>query len=265
MLCIIEMINNFFTEKPRYTYIETLGKGVTSTVYKYHDRHTGKEVAMKSVGLPVKNRYYQESQTLRILNGKHPVFLEFYDSYLSEGTINIITEVAKGEELYDMISKKPLSEEDAKKIFYQLADAIRVTHSKNIIHRDLKPEHIFVHNGKIKIIDWGFSSSMDRVYTNLCGSLHYVPPEILATPPTICFGNDVWALGIILYAMVTGRLLIDATTNKALFEKIRKRDYNLDKAKIPLGVKHLLEKMLAPLDQRITCEEILEDPWLSNE
>ncbi len=261
MLC--DIINNFFIEKPRYKYVENLGKGSTSTVNKYHDSHTEKYVAVKSVKIPSKNRYYQEVNILRILNGHHPAFLEFYESNQESDTLNIITEVVEGDELYDIIVKKPLSEDEAKKIFYQLADAIRVTHSKNIIHRDLKPEHIFVHNGKIKIIDWGYASILDQMYTNSCGSIYYVAPEILITPSTIDFGNDVWALGIILFAMITGKLLMNADNTKDLFSKIRRRDYDLGKVELSVDVTNLLNKMLAPLGERITCDEILKDKWFS--
>ncbi len=262
-------ISNWFSSDKklsRYSYIKRLGKGTTSTVDKYYDRQTETYVAIKKVALPfLSTARYQESESLATLSGKHPAFLEFYRSYSDANYISIVMEAVEGDELYGRLSKGPLSEKEAGIYFYQLVSAMEVAHEEGIIHRDLKPEHVYIHKGTLKIVDWGYSVSLtgNEIYTNACGSPHYAPPEILGDPPTISTGNDVWSLGAILFSMLTGRFLIDASNIEELLDKIRDLKFDLDKAEIPTGPMNLLEKILVPLSKRITCKEILKDPWVS--
>ena len=258
----------FFLEREslRYSYVGPLGKGSTSTVGKYYDQQMKMHVAVKKVTFssPSKARY-QESESLALLNGKHPAFLEFYRSYQTGNGIHIVMEVVKGVELYDRLLTGPLSEKEAGKYFYQLVSAMRIAHEEGIIHRDLKPEHVYLCENSLKIVDWGYSVLLngEETYSNSCGSPHYASPEILEEIPVVCTGNDVWSLGVILFTMLTGRFLVYADLPHDLLNKIRGLKFNLDQAKIPTGPMNLLKKILVPLSQRITCKEILEDPWLS--
>jgi len=171
-----------------------------------------------------------------------------------------------GRELFNLLrGGSRIPEPKAKLWFYQMVSAMTVAHKMGVIHRDLKPEHIFINKDRVKIIDWGYSGLLaNGPYSTSCGSPHYASPEILQKPPIIGPENDVWALGAILFCMLTGKHLVDASSPKKLFEKIRNLDFDLAGADLPQKVLSLLEKVLVESEKRISCKEILEDPWLSD-
>jgi len=252
-------------ETPRYTHTKFLGGGNTGKVYEYFDHLKQRRVAVKFVSLPLNtDAEYQEVDCLRSLSGKHPSFLRFYSSVSRKKQVKIITEVIEGKELFSLVEKTLLSEAEIQWLFWQLVSAIKISHDRQIIHRDLKLEHLYLCGKTLKILDWGFSVSLagGKKYTNACGSPHYVAPEILGNIPIVGPQNDVWALGVILYEMLTQKSLIDASTQTALFDKIRRFQFNLDSS-LPRGARLLLKKILVHHSVRPTCDQILRDPWLS--
>jgi len=106
--------------------------------------------------------------------------------------------------LSDLLEKNRLQEHEASIVFYQLCTAIAQMHSFTIIHRDLKPENVMLHEGVVKVCDFGWSVYRgSQLRTTFCGTPLYLSPEIL-------MGNsydesvDIWTLGIMLYEMVIG-------------------------------------------------------------
>lgn len=251
---------------PEYIYIRKLGTGVTSQVDEYFDRSRGIRVCIKEIPLSriQKLPWYQEVTCLQILNNKHPSLLKFYDAFTENQTYKIITEVVQGVSLRKVLDKGSLSVQNAKIIFYKLVDGVNTAHKYSIVHRDLKPSHIYVHNHTVKIIDWGYALSLkERKYSHAAGTPIYAAPEILSKPSQVSVANDVWSLGIILHLMLSGVYPIQTSNKDVLFQRISNYEFVID-SKISFECQKLLKKILVPLEDRVTCEDILKDPWFSD-
>lgn len=104
-------------------------------------------------------------------------------------------------------------EKVAKKIFFQVIQGIKHIHNLGVCHRDLKPQNILIdEKGNAKIIDFGFSSSGKSYLTTHCGTPPFMCPEIVQKRPYNGMKADVWALGVILFLMLNGKLPFKATT-----------------------------------------------------
>ena len=134
-------------------------------------------------------------------------------------------EYISGGELFNYIVKnKRLSEFEASNFFSQIINAVEEIHKNKICHRDLKPENILLSsdNKILKIIDFGLSNEYVDYLTTPCGSPCYAAPEMVRGKKYNGLYIDIWACGIILFAMVYGYLPFDDKDNEKLFHKILK-------------------------------------------
>lgn len=121
-------------------------------------------------------------------------------------------ELGGEQSLCSYLKSKPgrkLSENEARHIFRQLVEGTKYLHEKHIVHRDLKLENALIDGEKnIKIIDFGFSVSTkkEEILKNFCGTPSYMAPEIVTRKEYNGMYADVWALGVMLYIMLSGKL-----------------------------------------------------------
>ena len=154
------------------------------------------------------------------------------------------------------------------KIFTQLVGAVAYIHSKSCVHRDLKLENVMLDkNENVKLCDFGFTREYDgksNYLQTFCGTVCYSAPEMLKGEKYAGEKVDVWSLGIILYALLTGELPFDEDDDQATKAKILKDDVNFPE-KLPGLAKALIAKLLSkrPL-HRPTLPDILADPFLSD-
>jgi len=138
-------------------------------------------------------------------------------------------------------------------------------HSNLICHRDLKLENILVSDRqRVKIIDFGFGirTPSDVLLKIYCGTSSYMSPEIVRKQEYSGFKADIWALGVVLYVMLTGRFPFKAKTEKELFGRIQMGQF-LPPMQINFDAKRLLTRMLSlEPTKRPSASEILRDPWL---
>lgn len=203
-------------------------------------------------------------------------------------TVCMIMEYAEGGELFDYIIKNNyLSEDESRKIFHQIIDAIDYMHQLGICHRDLKPENILFDSShkNIKIIDFGLSN---LYYTDLsiindeqnsyeaegvelletpCGSPGYAPPEMVLG---YCYNGlltDIWSSGIILFAMLCGSFPFDDDSEQVLYSKIIKGKYKFpNEVTLSEEAKNLIKKILVVNpDYRASIEDIKNDPWFKKD
>ena len=193
----------------------------------------------------------------------------------------MIMEYAEGGELFNYIcEKKYLSENESRKIFHQIIDAIYYLHQMGICHRDLKLENILFSSNKkdyIKIIDFGLSNlyltgvnydnpalsfGADFLETP-CGSPGYAPPEMILGCKYDGLLSDIWSSGIILYSMMCGSLPFDDPNEDKLFAKIiRGEFYFPSNINISDEAKLLIKKILVVNPRlRANIKEIRSDPW----
>ncbi|KAI0138135.1 Pkinase-domain-containing protein [Hypoxylon sp. NC0597] len=162
----------------------------------------------------------------------HPNIVKLYDIWESRAEIYLVLEYAQKGDLYSYVSQQSyLSEVEAIFFFRQILSALEYVHSFNICHRDLKLENVLLtDDNQIKIIDFGMSAihqSPQHVLTTACGSPHYAAPELIAKKGYRAETVDIWSLGIILYACMTGRLPFDGNNQSEVLSSIEKGLYHL--------------------------------------
>ena len=195
--------------------------------------------------------------------------MKLYDVIETNRYLYLIMEYINGISLLDFIQKQKnhrIDENKCKELFYQIVKGILYCQNENICHRDIKLENILIVNNKIiKIIDFGFAIKCNRneYQEFFCGTVYYMPPEIVNKQRYMPFYSDIWSLGVLLYAMIFGDFPFRANKQEKLFELIN--ECNLifpDDIKVSDKVKNLLSKIIViKPSKRISLEEILNDPW----
>ncbi|MEX0710925.1 MAG: serine/threonine-protein kinase, partial [Pirellulales bacterium] len=193
-----------------YTIKRGIGRGGFGEVY-YASSDAGKEVALKLIR---RNLDVELRGVTQCLNLKHPNLLGLFDIRQDDlGDSWVVMEYVAGECLEEAISRHAagIPRDEALSWFHGVAAGVTYLHDRGIVHRDLKPGNIFCDEGLVKIGDYGLSkfisASRRSGQTESVGTVHYMAPEI---------GNgrygkeiDIYALGIILYEMLTGRVPFD--------------------------------------------------------
>ena len=249
-----------------YQIIRVLGKGTFSVVKLATDIRTNEKLAIKILEKnKIKssrdyNRINREINILKKIN--HLNVVQVFEIKEDLDKYYIIMEYCEKGELFDLIlSKRKLSEDESAYYFYQLVNGLEYIHLNNIMHRDLKPENLLLtKNDILKIIDFGLSNFNpgDNLLSTPCGSPCYASPEMVSGKKYNGFTNDVWSIGIILYAMIYGYLPFENldNNNNALFKKIKecKVDYPKNNCLLALD---LIKQILVPdFKQRIIISEI---------
>jgi predicted ATPase/Tfp pilus assembly protein PilF len=200
----------------RYRVGRRLGAGGMGEVYLARDQRLDRPVALKVLHTRAADlgRLEREARTTSALN--HPHILTVYDVAEQEGLRFISTEFIDGETLRARLARGPLGVEEAVRIATAVADALSAAHAAGIVHRDIKPENVMVRaDGWVKLLDFGIAEAArppDATVTaggrDLVGTFGYFAPEQVkgeSTSPA----TDVYALGVVLYEMLTGRRPFD--------------------------------------------------------
>jgi serine/threonine protein kinase len=180
-------------------------------VYKARDTRLGRAVAIKVAGSRFSERFQREARTISALN--HPNICTLYDV----GPNYLVMELVEGPTLADRIKKGQIPLEEAIAIARQIAEGLAVAHDEGIVHRDLKPANIKIKpDGTVKILDFGLAKpSPDREGSDdstvtltetgtIMGTAPYMSPE-QARGEEVDKRADIWAFGVVLYEMLTGR------------------------------------------------------------
>ncbi|PSN53221.1 Testis-specific serine/threonine-protein kinase 4, partial [Blattella germanica] len=151
---------------------------------------------------------------------KHPNLIRFLQAIETTHRVYIVMEFAENGSLLDIIRRDSyIDETRSRRWFKQLIDAIDYCHEKGVVHRDIKCENLLMDcNYNIKLSDFGFArghmrpkNGMAPLSETFCGSYAYASPEILRGIPYQPQLSDIWSTGVVLYAMVFGRLPFDDT------------------------------------------------------
>ena len=228
-----------------YTLKRGIGRGGFGEVY-YAVSDGGKEVALKLVRGG--NMEVELRGMAQCLNLKHANLVSLYDMRTDPQTDHwVVMEYISGEPLSAVLSRHPqgLPKELAQQWFVALAKAVGYLHDHGIVHRDLKPANIFVENGVLKVGDYGLckfiSGSQRNAQTQSVGTVHYMAPEIST-------GNynkqiDIYASGIILYEMLTGRVPFEGESAGEILMKHLTAPPDL--SKLPAEYVNIVGKSLA--------------------
>lgn len=199
----------------RYKVLEIIGGGGMSNVYLAHDMILNRDVAIKVLRYDFTNeaelhRRFQR-EALSVTSLTHPNIVSIYDVGDDQDLHYIVMEYVKGKTLKQYIQENsPVSPAKSVQIMKQLTSAIAHAHENGIIHRDIKPQNILMdENGNVKVTDFGIAMTLSATsftQTNsVLGTVHYLSPE-QARGGTATKKSDIYALGIVLYELLTGEL-----------------------------------------------------------
>ncbi|QDE83732.1 serine/threonine-protein kinase [Myxococcus xanthus] len=228
----------------RYRILEQLGSGGMSVVYKGLDTALDREVAVKVLHPHLagkdesRRRLAREARAVAKLH--HPNILEVFDFSAADAQdAFIVTEYIRGQTLKAFMDEGPMDPPElAAMVIHELAAALAHAHEAGVIHRDLKPENVMVReDGVLKLMDFGIARLMDieermTVTGTLVGSPAHMAPEIiegLEAGPTA----DVFSVGIMFYAAMTGRLPFSAPNTTATLKRILDGDYEDARRRVP--------------------------------
>ena len=249
-----------------YMIKETIGKGTFSKVKLGINKITGEKVAIKILD---KTKILEKEDLDRIIREMsilskmdHENVIKVFQIFEDSKNFLIIMEYCEGGELFNYIVKKGrLPEKEASFFFYQIINGVEYIFSKGIAHRDLKPENLLLNkNNVIKIIDFGLSNFYDGQHNLVtpCGSPCYASPEMVSGNDYNGFNIDIWAIGIILFAMICGYLPFEDPENDKLFDQILKAELDFPSHVSEL-CKDLIKKILVTdPNKRITINKIKE-------
>ena len=259
----ISPMKNGTQEIGDYLILQTIGSGATGKVKLGEHKVTHELAAIKIFKKSVfdskpelEQKIQRETALMRLL--EHPHLLKLKEFCESPRHIYIILEYAAHGELFDyLMARRALSVEMAMKFFRQIIYGLDYLHSHNICHRDLKPENILLdENDNVKIADFGFARWMNaNTAETSCGSPHYASPEIVKGIPYDGRKADIWSCGVILYALLSGRLPFDDPSFRNLVAKIKAGQYRMPD--FPPEIKDLISRILTvDPEKRITLEQI---------
>ena len=245
-----------------YEILEQIGAGGMGEVYRAHDARLRRDVAIKVSHERFSDRFEREARAVAALN--HPNICTLYDV----GPDYLVMELIEGES-----PKGPLPLDETLRIVHQIADALDAAHEKGIIHRDLKPGNIKIKpDGTVKVLDFGLAKTPELISGDpetsptltasptragmIMGTASYMSPE-QARGKTVDKRADIWAFGVVMYELLTGRRPFhgeDLTETLASVMKDKP-----DVSRVPVQVRRLLGSCLEK-DPRKRLRDI-GDAW----
>ena len=240
-----------------YEILSLIGSGGMGEVYRARDSRLNRDVAIKVLPADVAAdhdrlaRFEREAQVLASLN--HPNIAQIHGVDDSSGAPALVMELVEGPTLADRIAKGPIPLDEALPIAKQIAEALEAAHEQGIIHRDLKPANIKVTpEGRVKVLDFGLAKAMSNEVAAadpassptltmratqmgiILGTAAYMSPE-QARGQSVDRRADIWAFGVMLYEMLTGRQLFSGPTVSDTLAAVLKGD--LDLSEVPAVVR----------------------------
>jgi BR serine/threonine kinase len=246
-----------------YTVLYEIGFGATGKVVLAEHVSTGVRYAIKIIKKSLfrktpdlEKKVHREIALMRLFD--HPHLLKLIEVSESPHHLYIVMDHAEHGELFDLLAaSKFLPVELAMPIFRQIIYGLEFLHSHAICHRDIKPENILLDQfNDVKIGDFGFARWMKRnVADTSCGSPHYAAPEVVRGVPYDGRAADIWSCGVVLFALLAGRLPFNDPAIRNLLAKVKSGKYVMPD--FPPAIQNLVSLMLTvDPSQRITIADI---------
>jgi eukaryotic-like serine/threonine-protein kinase len=257
-----------------YEITAKLGEGGMGEVWRAKDFHLGREVALKVLPAaftadPERSaRFEREAKALAALN--HPYIAQIYGFEVQGDTRALVMELVEGPTLAERLESGGLPLDESLSIARQIAEALEEAHEKGIIHRDLKPQNIKASiEGKVKVLDFGLAKAMDpagaasgspsasqlaasptltlgaTVQGMILGTAAYMSPE-QAKGFAVDKRADIWAFGVVVWEMLTGRRLFDGDSVPETLAGVLRNEIDLDALPdgVPPAIRRLLRRCL---------------------
>jgi serine/threonine protein kinase/Tol biopolymer transport system component len=244
------------TQLGTYRIDAILGEGGMGRVYKALDTRLNRSIALKISRIEFTDRIEREARAVAALN--HPNICTIHDV----GPDYLVMELVEGMTLSDRIKAGPVPLDQALSIIRQVGDALETAHERGIVHRDLKPANIKIKpDGGVKVLDFGLATpqTIDAVASKpeiLLGTAAYLSPEQACGKPADKRA-DIWAFGVVLYEMLTGRQLFVGDTISDTIRAVLQQEPDWDR--VPAQARVLLRNCLEK-DPRLRLRDI-GDAW----
>ncbi|KHN77411.1 3-phosphoinositide-dependent protein kinase 1 [Toxocara canis] len=254
-----------------FIFLDELGEGSFSTVSRAREKSTDREFAIKVCykKMIIRERkvhqIYREKEAMAILSRKenyHPFIVQIYCTFQDRDSLYIVMTLAKGGELLKKLKKYKKFDVDTARFYTsEIVSALSHMHTLNIVHRDLKPENILLaETGHILISDFGSARITDteplkpepeidnesvrrrKRLGSFVGTAQYVSPEVL-NGEVVEQACDYWALGVILYQLLTGHHAFHDESEYLIYRKISRASYDVPED-MPLVARNLIAKLL---------------------
>ena len=267
----------------RYRIERELGAGGMATVYLAYDLRHDRKVALKVLRPELAAviggaRFLAEIRTTA--NLQHPHILALYDSGQTDTSVFYVMPFVVGESLRERLNReKQLPVDDALRIAGEVADALDYAHRQGVVHRDIKPENILLHDGRALVADFGIALAVSRSDSTTrmtetgmsLGTPHYMSPEQAMGEREITARSDVYALGCVLYEMLTGEPPFTGPTAQAIVARVMTdapRSITAQRHTVPPHVEAVVRRALEklPADRFGTAgqfAEALRNPTLA--
>ncbi|CAN6272796.1 unnamed protein product [Urochloa humidicola] len=259
----------------RYELGRLLGKGSFAKVYHARNVDTGEEAAIKVMDKnhlarsgAVQQQVMHEIEIMRRV--RHPNVVHIHEVMATKWSIFVVMEFIGGGSVDAYLNLRTagrgLAEPSARRVFHQLVSALDYCHSLGVYHRDIKPDNILVDGaGNIKVADFGLSALIDAgrreapLHT-VCGTPMFIAPEVFLRGGYDGGKADVWACGVVLFALAAGRFPFNQR-DTGLYHLIRRCDYHCPPW-FSDGLVRLIRRLLCPDPaRRITMAQIKKNSW----
>ena len=255
-----------------YQILDRLGEGGMGVVYKADDTKLGRSVALKFLAPHLlededaRKRFEREARAAASLD--HPNICTTYEIDEADGQTYLAMAYIDGPSLAEKIKERPLPLNEALDLAIQIAEGLQEAHDKGVVHRDIKPQNIMLTaKGQVKIMDFGLASLAGRSRLTKSGTTlgtpAYMSPEQLEAKE-VDRRADIWALGCVLYEMLTQRTPFDADYEQAIAYGILNEAHEPVTARrsgLPVEIDRIVAKALAKeRDQRYQhADDLLVD------
>ncbi|MDP2437805.1 MAG: serine/threonine-protein kinase, partial [archaeon] len=247
----------------KYTVRDVLGQGQFSTVVLARRKH--ETVAIKILD---SLKIFSDEVTILTQLGEHPNVVGYSGAWTRDSTYCIEFAYLDGRPMLDSLTEAPFSEARAHALFVQLVEGVAHAHSRRVAHMNLKAENLLLSPdlSTLTIIGWGMGLRWvpGKLRTHIRGSPDYAAPEIFRNEPFLGPECDVWAMGVLLYVMVTSEFPFGAETPAKVMHRICLGSY-APPPRCSAALLDLLARMLVPSPfDRIEIPAICDHPWFRN-
>ncbi|XP_043506038.1 testis-specific serine/threonine-protein kinase 4-like [Polistes fuscatus] len=273
-----EMSNKKLTvlESHGYAIGNVIGVGSYATVKVAKSERHNCRVAIKIISkFQAPGDYLKKflPREIEVVKGlKHPNLIRFLQAIETTHRVYIIMEYAENGSLLDIIRRDTyIDESRSRRWFRQLLDAVDYCHERGVVHRDIKCENLLMDiNLNIKLSDFGFArghmkpkNGTTPLSETFCGSYAYASPEILKGIPYQPQLSDIWSMGVVLFAMVYGRLPFDDTKYTLLLKQVQNKITFPKEPNVSHTCQSLISRILVAQRQRLLISNIKKDAWLT--